>query len=107
MVTGDAYLLFRPGEPDSAPRVMGEAADRCFRMLALAPQGQVRVCEVTRRASEPDIAYRVGPEPPDGWEAVQVRGQRHATEGRRTAGPLDWTARPAPEPEEIPAHAVL
>ncbi|MEV5773402.1 AfsR/SARP family transcriptional regulator [Streptomyces antimycoticus] len=107
VVTGDAYLLFRPGEPDTAPRVMGEAADRCFRMLALAPQGQVRVCEVTRRASEPDIAYRVGPEPPDGWEAVQVRGQRHGMEGRRTAGPLDWTARPAPKPEEIPAHAVL
>ncbi|MBI0296227.1 hypothetical protein JBE04_17585 [Streptomyces sp. PRKS01-29] len=108
VVTGDAYLLFRPGEADTAPRVMGEAADRCFRLLALAPRGQVRVCEVTRRASEPDIAYRVGPEPPDGWEAVRVRGPGNGAEVRRTTGPRDWAAaRPAPEPEEIPAHAAL
>ncbi|MFJ1998328.1 AfsR/SARP family transcriptional regulator [Streptomyces asiaticus] len=123
VVTGDAYLLFRPGETDTAPRVMGEAADRCFRLLALAPRGQVRVCEVTRRASEPVIAYRVGPEPPDGWEAVRVRRQGHGTEVRhghgtevrqghgaevrRTAGPRDWAALPAPEPEEVPAHAAL
>ncbi|MCQ8828673.1 hypothetical protein [Streptomyces malaysiensis] len=107
MVTGDACLLFRPEEADTAPKVMGEVADRCIRLLALAPRGQVRVCEVTRRASEPDIAYRVGPEPPDGWEAVRVRRQRHGAEGRRTAAPLDWAARPAPAPGEIPAHAVL
>ncbi|OPF83158.1 hypothetical protein VT50_0205440 [Streptomyces antioxidans] len=108
VVTGDAYLLFRPGEEDTGPRVMGEAADRCFRLLALAPRGQVRVCEVTRRASEPDIAYRVGPEPPDGWEAVRVRGQGRGAEVRRTAGPRDWAAAlPAPEPGEVPAHAAL
>lgn len=111
VVTGDAYLLSRPGEGDTAPRVMGEAADRCFRLLALAPQGQVRVCEVTRRASEPDIAYHVGPEPPDGWEAVRVRRQRHGTHGQngahgteplRAAGPREW--RPAAAAEDLAAH---
>ncbi|MFD9389300.1 BTAD domain-containing putative transcriptional regulator [Streptomyces sp. NPDC060000] len=80
VATGDAYLLFHAGETDTAPRVTGEVADRCFRLLALAPQGQVRVCEATRRASEPDIAYQVGPEPPDGWKAIRVRRQQRDTE---------------------------
>ncbi|MEU9795752.1 AfsR/SARP family transcriptional regulator [Streptomyces sparsogenes] len=103
VATGDAYLLLRPGET-GAPRVMGEVADRCLRLLALAPQGQVRVCEVTRRASEPDIAYRVGPEPPEGWEAVRVRGHGRRADGGSAAGPLEW---PVPEHAELPARAAL
>ncbi|MFK4271394.1 AfsR/SARP family transcriptional regulator [Streptomyces milbemycinicus] len=102
VATGDAYLLFRHGDADAAPRVTGEVADRCFRLLALAPQGQVRVCEVTRRASEPDIAYRVGPEPPDGWEAVRIRRQRHdgADADASAAGP--WSSRLRNTPDSPP-----
>ncbi|MEU5634065.1 BTAD domain-containing putative transcriptional regulator [Streptomyces rishiriensis] len=70
--TGDACLAYLPAHR-GVPSVTGDPVDRCFRLLAMAPEGQVRVCEATRRATEPDISYHLGPEPPDGWEAVRSR----------------------------------
>jgi DNA-binding SARP family transcriptional activator/class 3 adenylate cyclase len=70
--TGDACLAYLPTQ-HGVPSVTGDPVDRCFRLLTMAPEGQVRVCEVTRRATEPDISYNLGPEPPDGWEAVRTR----------------------------------
>ncbi|GAB1326618.1 AfsR/SARP family transcriptional regulator [Streptomyces sennicomposti] len=72
VATGEA-LLSPPAAPGGAPTVTGGALDRGFRLLTMAPRGQVRVCEETRRATEACITYHVGPEPPEGWEAVHVR----------------------------------
>ncbi|MDO0928866.1 AfsR/SARP family transcriptional regulator [Streptomyces sp. TG1A-8] len=72
VATGEACLSFLPGQED-VPAVTGEVSDRCFRLLTMAPEGQVRVCEATRQATESEVSYHLGPEPPDGWKAVRIR----------------------------------
>ncbi|ARF53463.1 BTAD domain-containing putative transcriptional regulator [Streptomyces gilvosporeus] len=72
VVTGDAFLSYLPAH-SGVPTVTGDAVDRGFRLLTMAPRGQVRVCEVTRQATESHISYHLGPEPPEGWEAVRMR----------------------------------
>ncbi|MFF3742965.1 BTAD domain-containing putative transcriptional regulator [Streptomyces kronopolitis] len=90
VVTGDACLSYLPAH-SGVPTVTGDAVDRGFRLLAMAPRGQVRVCEVTRQATEAQISYHLGPEPPEGWEAVRVRtgaGQGRAeTRAPEPSGP--------------------
>ncbi|MFD0164534.1 BTAD domain-containing putative transcriptional regulator [Streptomyces decoyicus] len=104
VVTGDAYLSFRPDEDDIAPKVVGEVADRCFRLLVLAPRGQVRVCDLTRRASERTPAPRVGPEPPEGWEPTRGRRTLRGMEEHRRPGTLDWSPT---ERDGLTAYAAL
>ncbi|MEV6564957.1 BTAD domain-containing putative transcriptional regulator [Streptomyces kronopolitis] len=90
VATGDACLSYLPAH-SGVPTVTGDAVDRGFRLLSRAPRGQVRVCEVTRQATEAQISYHLGPEPPEGWEAVRVRtgaGQGRAeTRAPEPAGP--------------------
>ncbi|WP_265805773.1 BTAD domain-containing putative transcriptional regulator [Wenjunlia tyrosinilytica] len=73
VVTGDAFVRIQPGDTTAPPMVTGGVLDQCLRLLALVPPGEVRVSEATRRASETGIVYRVGPEPPSGWEALGAR----------------------------------
>ncbi|MET9498112.1 BTAD domain-containing putative transcriptional regulator [Streptomyces sp. NPDC006552] len=72
VATGQA-LLSPPAGSGGDLTVTGGALDRGLRLVTMAPRGQVRVCEETRRATEAGITYHVGPEPPEGWEAVRVR----------------------------------
>ncbi|MFE4019914.1 BTAD domain-containing putative transcriptional regulator [Streptomyces sp. NPDC059101] len=103
VVTGDAYLSFRPDD-DIVPEVVGEVVDRCFRLLVLAPRGQVRVCDLTRRASERTPARRVGPESPEGWEPSRGRSNLRGMEEHRRTGTLDWAPT---ERDELTASAAL
>ncbi|MFD5397256.1 BTAD domain-containing putative transcriptional regulator [Streptomyces sp. NPDC127097] len=87
VVTGDACLSYLPAH-SGVPTVTGDAVDRGFRLLAMAPRGQVRVCEVTRQATESHISYHLGPEPPEGWEAVRIRpGVVHGVQEVRAPEP--------------------
>lgn len=89
VVTGDACLSYLPAH-SGVPTVTGDAVDRGFRLLAMAPRGQVRVCEVTRQATESHISYHLGPEPPDGWEAVRIRtGAVHGVQEVRSPEPSE------------------
>ncbi|MGP3926791.1 BTAD domain-containing putative transcriptional regulator [Streptomyces sp. 8N616] len=126
VVTGDAFIRVQPEDATAPPTVTGGVLDRCLRLLALVPPGEVRVCEATRRASEIGIAYRVGPEPPRGWEALQARraervkggspedkppGERRVARERseRLAAPSvaenDELTRPVPEDPPAPRPA--
>lgn len=87
VATGEA-LLSPPAASGGALTVTGGALDRGLRLLTLAPRGQVRVCEETRQATEAGITYHVGPEPPEGWEAVRVRPAAvHELDDLRPAAP--------------------
>ncbi|MCF3171766.1 winged helix-turn-helix domain-containing protein [Streptomyces sioyaensis] len=97
VVTGDACVSYLPAH-SGVPTVTGDAVDRGFRLLAMAPRGQVRVCEVTRQATESHISYHLGPEPPDGWEALRIRtGAGHGLQDVRApepSGPPDGPGLP-------------
>ncbi|TXC97387.1 BTAD domain-containing putative transcriptional regulator [Streptomyces sp. ISID311] len=89
VVTGDACLSYLPAH-SGVPTVTGDAVDRGLRLLAMAPRGQVRVCEVTRQATESHISYHLGPEPPDGWEALRLRtGAGHGLQDVRLPEPSE------------------
>ncbi|MEU6670380.1 hypothetical protein [Streptomyces sp. NPDC046727] len=97
VVTGEALVRYQPGPGGIPPSVNGTLVDDCHTLLSLTPAGEIRVCDSTRRITEPAITYhragsgpdwRVGglPAPPPSTAPRPCRASRRA--------PAPWT-RPA------------
>ncbi|MEV4879662.1 BTAD domain-containing putative transcriptional regulator [Streptomyces cyaneofuscatus] len=71
-VTMGEVLLRRRG-PDEAPTVVGSVLDESQVMLAQVPDGEVRVCDAVRRASEHAVLYRLSSPSPASWQPLGVR----------------------------------
>ncbi|MFJ9640360.1 BTAD domain-containing putative transcriptional regulator [Streptomyces sp. NPDC101178] len=71
-VTMGEVLLRRRG-PDEAPTVVGSVLDESQVLLAKVPDGEVRVCDAVRRASEHAVLYRLSSPSPASWQPLGVR----------------------------------
>ncbi len=84
------------GHIGGAYTVVGDAVNVAARLQAAAPVGGVLVGDRTRRLSAAEIVYRaIEPlalkgksEPVPAWQAVELGGDAHATQGRSRATPL-------------------
>ncbi len=64
---GEALVRYLPGDEETPPSAVGALMDECHRLLALVPQGEVRVSDSTFRETEAVIAYEPAEDPSSGW----------------------------------------
>jgi DNA-binding SARP family transcriptional activator len=80
VATGEALVTWAANEatPDDSASsartasAVGGVFDRCMRLLLLAPPGEMRVCDTTRRASELAIAYDGTRDRAQGWRVLAL-----------------------------------
>lgn len=64
---GEALVRYLPGDEETPPSAVGALMDECHRLLALVPQGEIRVSDSTFRETESVIAYEPAEDPSGGW----------------------------------------
>ncbi|ALO12799.1 SARP family pathway specific regulatory protein [Streptomyces venezuelae] len=64
---GEALVRYLPGDEETPPSAVGALMDECHRLLALVPQGEIRVSDSTFRETESVIAYEPAEDPSSGW----------------------------------------
>lgn len=64
---GEALVRYLPGDEQTPPSAVGSLMDECHRLLAVVPQGEVRVSDSTFRETESVIAYEPAEDPSSGW----------------------------------------
>ncbi|MFJ8844907.1 BTAD domain-containing putative transcriptional regulator [Streptomyces cyaneofuscatus] len=84
-VTMGEVLLRRRG-PDEPPTVVGSVLDESQVMLAQVPDGEIRVCDAVRRASEHAVHYRLAGPASAGWQPLGIREERPDEDGPHGPG---------------------
>ncbi|MFF8835289.1 BTAD domain-containing putative transcriptional regulator [Streptomyces sp. NPDC015130] len=74
---GEALVRYLPGDEETPPSAVGALMDECHRLLALVPQGEIRVSDSTFRETESVIAYEPAEDPSSGWR-VRCAGEEPA-----------------------------
>ncbi|WP_078967985.1 MULTISPECIES: BTAD domain-containing putative transcriptional regulator [unclassified Streptomyces] len=69
---GEVLLRRRPGQ--EGPTVVGAVLDESQTLLGAVPEGEVRVSDTVRRASDHGVVYRPGDDAAGGWQALGARG---------------------------------
>ncbi|WP_307792508.1 AAA family ATPase [Streptomyces verrucosisporus] len=72
VATGEALVRYQPGRGEIPPSVSGALLEECHTLLSLTPAGEIRVCDVTRRATEFAVTYHRGDSSP-GWQVGGFR----------------------------------
>ncbi|WP_432122228.1 BTAD domain-containing putative transcriptional regulator [Streptomyces sp. S1] len=69
---GEVLLRRRPGQ--EGPTVVGAVLDESQALLGAVPEGEVRVSDTVRRASDHAVVYRSCDGAAGGWQALGARG---------------------------------
>ncbi|MFF7848126.1 BTAD domain-containing putative transcriptional regulator [Streptomyces sp. NPDC007910] len=69
---GEVLLRRRPGQ--EGPTVVGAVLDESQALLGAVPEGEVRVSDAVRRASDHAVVYRSCDGATGGWQALGARG---------------------------------
>lgn len=86
VATGEALVRYQPDDSGVPPSVNGTLLDECHSLLSLAPAGEIRVCDNTRRSTESAITYHSVGDSSGGW---QVGGARQESIAQHAVPVID------------------
>ncbi|WP_066946668.1 AfsR/SARP family transcriptional regulator [Streptomyces lushanensis] len=87
VTTGEAVVTRWPVAGAVRPWIGGDLVDSCQDMLDRTPAGEVRVCDETRRLTEPLVTYHHVRKSPSNWQVRAVGGVTDGTDELCVAHP--------------------
>ncbi|MEV0251125.1 BTAD domain-containing putative transcriptional regulator [Nocardia sp. NPDC050712] len=79
VVTGETSIRYWSDDMDIPQPESGAVLERCQRLLAGAPFGAIRVCDITQGATTPQVGYDLVDDGPRTWQVTHVHATPSAT----------------------------